>query len=255
MSSTVLEPSTQATNSETQTKAITSKPPSNLDVALQAFIGKFIPSASTNASVEQIIRGISHNAESFCKPQTKQPRMTPHRPTCAMSSITVVHKIDDFTEKLVSENVELKEENEVLKAQIAALQEKCSGQASADSVSNFSAESFASSTSGDRSQNPSTGESVSPSNSQSNTILTTAEINNFNKLPKSLKEFYEQMKTGKFSSEIYSKCNSTKSVFTKRKLVFKHMQDYPGGVNEFFENYKGKSPTWIYNNVVRSKRS
>ena len=87
MSSTVLEPSTQTTNSETQTKAITPKPHSNLDIALQAFIGKFIPSASTNASVEQILRGISHNAESFCKPQTKQLRMTPNRPTCAMSPI------------------------------------------------------------------------------------------------------------------------------------------------------------------------
>ena len=159
--------------------------------------------------LNKIIRGISHNAESFCKPQTKQLRMTPHRPTCAMSPITVGHKLDDFTEKLVSENIELKEENEVLKAQIAALQEKCSGQVF-DSVCNLSAESFASSTSGDRSQNPSTGESVSRSNFQSNTTLTTEEINHFNKFPKILKEFYEQMKTGKFSSEMYSKCNSTK---------------------------------------------
>ena len=247
MSSTVLEPS-KATNPETQTSTNTPKPPSNLDVALQAFIGNFIPSESSKASVEQILRGISHTAESLCKPQPKQPRMTLHHPTRAMSSMTVVHKLDDFTEKLVSENIELKEENEVLKAQIAALQEKCSGQPSVSSPS-------ASSTSGDLSQNPSTGESVSPSNSLSNTTLTTEEINHFNKLPKNLKEFYQQMKTGKFSTEIYSKCNSTKSVFTKRKLVFKHMQDYPGGIDEFFEHYKGKSPTWIYNNVVRSKRS
>lgn len=42
-----------------------------------------------------------------------------------------------------------------------------------------------------------------------------------------------------------------KSVFSKRKLAFKHMQECSGGVNEFFE----KSPTSIYNNVARSKRS
>ena len=152
------------------------------------------------SSVEQIIRGIPHNAESSCEPQTKQPQMTPHRPTCAMSS-TVVHKIDDFTEKLVSENIELKEENEVLKAQIVRTSRKVF-RTSICSVSNFSTESSASSTSGDCSQNPSTRESVTPSNSQSNTTLTTVEINHFNKLLKNLKEFYEQMKTGKFSSEI-----------------------------------------------------
>ena len=100
-------------------------------------------------------------------------------------------------------------------------------------------------------QAPSTGESPS---SLSTTILTTEEINHFNKLPKDLEQFYEQMKTGKYSSEIY-RCNSTISVFTKQKRIFKHMQDYPGGIDQYFKDYKGKSPTWIYNNIVRSKRS
>ena len=103
---------------------------------------------SINASVEQIIQGISHDAESFCKPQTKQLRMTPHRPTCAMSPITVVHKLDNFIEKLVGKNVELKEENEVLKSTDSCTSTKCSGQVS----DCLSAESFASSTSGDHSQ-------------------------------------------------------------------------------------------------------
>jgi hypothetical protein len=170
--------------------------------------------------------------------------------------MTVVHKLDAFAEKLVSENIELKEENEVLKAQIAVLQEKCSrvtaSNVSSPSPSLESVIVASSPISGDLSQ---TGESPSPSNSLSTTTLTTEDINHFNKLPKNLKQFYEQMKTGEYSSEIYSKCNSTKSVFTKRKRVFKHMQDYPGGVDQCFEDYIGKSPTWMYNNVVRSKRS
>ena len=254
MSSTVLKHSTptRGTNSENQTNDIPPKPPNNLDVALQTFIGKFIPSESAKVSVEQILRGISHNAELLCKPQAKQPRTTSlHHPTCDVSSMTVVHKLDAFTEKLVSENIKLKEENEVLKEQIVVLQEKCS-RVAASNVSSPSPESVASSISGDIPQDPSTGESLS---SLSTTTLTTEEINHFNKLPKDLKQFYEQMKTGKYSSEIYSKCNSTKSVFTKRKRVFKHMQDYPSGIDQCFKDYKGKSPTWIYNNVVRSKRS
>ena len=63
------------------------------------------------------------------------------------------------------------------------------------------------------------------------------------------------MSTGKFSRDIYSKCSSTKSVFTKRKLVFKYIQEYPAGVEKFYDDYRGKSPSWIYNNLVRCKRS
>ena len=110
----------------------------------------------------------------------------------------------------MSENIKLKEENEVLKEQTAVLQEKCS-RVAASNVSSPSPESVASLISGDI-QDPSTGESPS---SLTTTTLTTEEINHFCKLPKHFKQFYEQMKTGKYISEIYSKCNSTKSVFTK----------------------------------------
>ena len=172
-SSTILKRSTptRGTNSENQTKDIPPKPPNNLDVALQAFIGKFIPSENAKVTVEQILRGISHNAELLCKPQAKQPRTTLHHPTCDVSSMTVVHKLDAFTEKLVSENIKLKEENEVLKEQIVVLQEKCS-RVAASNVSSPSPESVATSISGDI-QDPSTGESPS---SLSTTTLTTEEI-------------------------------------------------------------------------------
>ena len=129
MSSALLEPTMQLNappNTErTQASNTTPKPPSNLDVALQAFIGKFIPSNNAKASVDQIIRGTSHNAESLCTPLTTQPRMTSqslHHPT--QHAMTVVHKLEDFTEKMVRENMELNEENELLKAQIAALRAK-----------------------------------------------------------------------------------------------------------------------------------
>ena len=59
------------------------------------------------------------------------------------------------------------------------------------------------------------------------TTLTTEEINHFNE------EFYDQMMTERF--------------------VCKHMQDYPGGIDQYFENYKGKSATWIYNTSCKVK--
>jgi hypothetical protein len=67
MSSTMLKHSTprRGTNSNVQTNDIPPKPPNNLDVALQSFIGKFIPSESTKLTVVQILRAISHNAESL----------------------------------------------------------------------------------------------------------------------------------------------------------------------------------------------
>ena len=85
----------------------------------------------------------------------------------------------------------------MLKEQIVVLQEKCS-RVAASYVPSPSPESVASSICGVI-QDPSTGESPST------TTLTTEEIN---KLPKDLKQFYEQMKTGKYSSEIYSKCST-----------------------------------------------
>ena len=155
----------------------------------------------------------NHYVNPNCK-QSNNERL--HHPTCDVASMTVVRKLDAFTEKLVNENIQLKEENEVLKEQIVALQEKCSrADASSVSIASTSPESVASSFGGDI-QHHSTGESPSV---QSTTTLTTEEISNFNKLPKNLKQFYEQMETGKYSFEMYSKCSSTKSVFTKRKRV------------------------------------
>ena len=97
-SNTVFEHSTQTpgTNTENQKNSIPSKPPNHLDIALQAFICEFTPSEHTGVSVEHILRGISHNVESLCKPQlqAKQQRKTLHHPTCDVASMTVVHKLD-----------------------------------------------------------------------------------------------------------------------------------------------------------------
>ena len=56
-------PSTQMTNtSSTHNNSPKSNCPNNLDVALQAFIQRFVP--SDNTTIGQILQGISRNAES-----------------------------------------------------------------------------------------------------------------------------------------------------------------------------------------------
>ena len=93
--------------------------PDNLDVAIQAFIQRFV--SSDNASIGQILQGIAHIAESVLVSNSSQTTSrTTSRPS-ATSSMTIVHKLDEFTDKLVAENLKLREENEVLKAQIATL--------------------------------------------------------------------------------------------------------------------------------------
>ena len=243
-------PSTQMTNtSSTHNNSPKSNCPNNLDVALQAFIQRFVP--SDNTTIGQILQGISRNAESVQISNTSQT--TPHTISgpSAVSSMTVVHKLDQFTEKLVNENMKLREENEVLKAQIAAL----TGSQTTVTVERTSTDSTSTACSSPL-NSTSTTHCASPVTDPSSTkALTMEEINQFNKLPKDLKEFYEQMLSGKFSCEVYSKCSSTKSVFTKRKLVFRYIQEYPAGIEKFYDDYRGKSPSWVYNNLVRSRRS
>ena len=290
-------PSTQATNlssSSDRNNSRKSNCPNNLDVALQAFIQRFVPSDSAN--VGQILQGITRNAESVWKSNTSQtvPHTAPTSSTA--SSMTVVHKLDQFTEILVKENMKLREENEVLKAQIATLKSTVVENTDSPSISTpHGARASLSPVTTDPSSvttstphsararlspvttDPSTSTphgarailspvtpdplSLATSTPHSGSArlspvttdpssLTTEEINQFNKLPKDLKEFYEQMLTGRFSCEVYSKCSSTKSVFTKRKLVFKYIREYPTGIEKFYDDFSGKSPTWIYNNVV-----
>ena len=165
--------------------------------------------------------------------------------------MTVVHKLDQFTEKLVNENMKLREENEVLKAQIAAL----TGSQTTVTVERTSTDSTSTACSSPLNSTSTTHRASPVTDPSSTKALTMEEINQFNKLPKDLKEFYEQMLSGKFSCEVYSKCSSTKSVFTKRKLVFRYIQEYPAGIEKFYDDYRGKSPSWVYNNLVRSRRS
>ena len=197
-------------------------------MALQAFIQRFVP--SHNGTIGQILQGISRNAESVWMSNTTQTS-TPHTISgpSAVSSMTVVHKLDQFTEKLVKENMELREENEVLKAQIATL----TGSQNLITVTAEGTSTNSSSpvyNSPQNSTSPPHGASLVTDPSSTSTphsaslvtdpsstkALTSKEINQFNKLPKDLQEFFEQMSTGKFSRDIYSKCSSTKSVFTKR---------------------------------------
>ena len=56
------------------------------------------------------------------------------------------------------------------------------------------------------------------------------------------------MQTGNFSGTQYSKSGSTKSSYTKRKLVYEFIGDYPGGATKCFQDFDTKSPTWLYEN-------
>ena len=228
--------------------------PKNLDVALQAFIQRFVP--SDNASIGQILQGIAHGAESVWasnySSQTTSPHTTSHTSVVSSSSMTVVHKLDGLTDKLVEENMKLREENEVLKAQLATL----TGSHTVETASTgLASAAYCNSSPLNSTSTPHSASPVMCTETSSIKALTVEEINKFNKLPKDLKEFHEQMLSGNYSSQAYSKCSSTKSVFTKRKLVYKYMQEYPAGIETFLDDYRGKSPSWIYNNLVRCKRS
>ena len=64
----------------------------------------------------------------------------------------------------------------------------------------------------------------------------------FNRLPQNLKDFYEQMESNEFSTlgDVYSKCVSTKSAYTKRKRVFQ-FTNFPGGIDKCFAEFGMKS--------------
>ena len=181
--------------------------------------------------LDKFCKAISRNAESVWMSNTTQiSTLHTISDPSAVSSMTVAHKLDQFTEKLVKENMELQEENEVLKAQIATL----TGSQNLITVTAEGTSTNSSSPVYNSPQNStSTPHGASPVTDPSSTkALTSEEINQFNKLPKDLQEFFEQMSTGKFSRDVYSKCSSTNSVFTKHKLVFKYIQEYPAGVGK-----------------------
>ena len=114
-------PSTQITNLSSSSDHNNSHKfncPNNLDVALQAFIQRFILSDSAN--VGQIPQGITWKTETVWKSDTSQ-MVAPTSSTA--SSMTVVHTLDHriFSGRIMKHQ----KENEVLyiKAQIATL--KC----------------------------------------------------------------------------------------------------------------------------------
>ena len=111
-------PSTQITNLSSSSDHNNSHKfncPNNLDVALQAFIQRFIPSDSAN--VGQILQGITRKTETgnLILPQMVAPTSS------TASSMTVVHTLDHriFSGRIMKHQ----KENEVLyiKAQIATL--------------------------------------------------------------------------------------------------------------------------------------
>ena len=127
--------------------------------------------------------------------------------------------------------MELREGNEVLKSQIATLTESqttVTVEGTSTNLSSPASKSPQNSTPTPHSASPVSGPSSTPTpysaspvtdpsstptphsaspgaitDPSSTKALTSEEINQFNKIPKDLKEFFEQISTGKFSREVY----------------------------------------------------
>lgn len=87
-----------------------------------------------------------------------------------------------------------------------------------------------------------------------------SRIKVFNSIPKSLKDFYNQMENGtdelpKFSELGDFKTNkSTKAAYCKRKAIFGFIKAYEGGVDECLHNYDHFSPLQLYDQYIKKTR-
>lgn len=86
------------------------------------------------------------------------------------------------------------------------------------------------------------------------------QLKHFNAIPKSLKEFYKQMKNGDdhlppFTSlETYKTNKSTKGAYSKRKAIFNFMESCGEGVDGFIQKYKHLSPLQVYEQCIKKSR-
>lgn len=254
---------------EASTESEVQKESNSLDMALTAFMDTFIEPGSN--SVAQVLRSVSSKAESLLSSQINSRKKTTSPSGQSSATVNVIHKLDSTTENVAhlkrenlalhTENRELKQKLEQLTAELAEAKQSLARQHSDscdDSMeTSDSITATPESLNADRATIPERNEvqvsntSGSLSNSHG---LSPMDITTFNKLPRDLHEFYQQMQTGNFSREAYSKCSSTKSVCTKRRLVYKFIEDYDGGVDKIMMDYQGKTPNWIYNNVVKKAR-
>ena len=89
---------------------------------------------------------------------------------------------------------------------------------------------------------------------------SNSQIKAFNSLPKSLRDFYNQMENGseelpKFSELIDFKTNkSTKAAYCKRKAIIGFIKAYRGGVDECLHNYEHLSPLQVYDQYIKKTR-
>ena len=249
-------------------------------------MSQFIGKPAATATVPLILKGVSDKAESLWPMlQSKSQQLHQHHPSraCAGGSITVVHKLDEEIEvkklqherlRLYEENQSLKKnqnlkeifnhtdlENKQLKQEVERLTRLPSITPAAENAPlsqpnsgipvSLQVGSVCTSQNGTGASTSLTSCLPVVTNQQQ---LTTEQIRQFNKLPSDLKVFYEQMQTGNFSGTQYSKSGSTKSSYTKRKLVYQFIRDYPGGATKCFQDFDTKSPTWLYENKIRKSR-
>ena len=254
---------------------------SNLDGALTAFVSQFInkPGAST---VPQLLEGIVNTAECIW-PSFAETGPTLQKGRPRSTAVTVVHKLDDSTDEVVKlrhENAELHRQNQLLQEEVARLNSILKQQTSETTSTDTCATS--STISGvetavhtctttasvpgpivcpqDTSVSLATPRSQSLCRSHivaSQQQLTSQQITRFNRLPRNLKDFYKQMESNEFSTlgDVYSRCVSTKSAYTKRKHVFQLIKNFPGGIDKRFAEFGMKSATWIYDHKIRNCRN
>jgi copper chaperone CopZ len=86
------------------------------------------------------------------------------------------------------------------------------------------------------------------------------QLKHFNAIPKSLKEFYKQMKNGDdhlppFTNlETYRTNKSTKGAYCKRKAIFNFMESCGEDVDGLIEKYKHLSPLQVYEQCIKKSR-
>ena len=100
----------------------------------------------------------------------------------------------------------------------------------------------------------------SPGQTCSTRAPVNCRIKMFNSIPKSLRNFYDQMENGteelpKFSELGDFKTNkSTKAAYCKRKAIFSFIKAYGGGIDECLRNFDHLSPLQLYDQCIKKTR-
>ena len=101
-----------------------------------------------------------------------------------------------------------------------------------------------------------------PESSNDPLSLPDATVKRFNSLPKTLTEFFEQMKNGcedfpKFTeiSDDLRKCKRTKASYCKGKAIYAFITSYCGGAEACLDKFKSFTPLQLYEQHIKKSRA